>query len=1456
MSGLRRFVRYGFSCDVILTIGRDESCNLSYRSRFVSLRHASITLVGERFCVRDLGSSNGTFVNGRPIAPGGSRDLVPGDIVRVQDLVVMAGHRFICMNSPGELVLSEAEGMTLLDHEAFKALCPPASQPADEPDLFCPAPRLTHSIHARAFQIDGPPQAPRQNEPPALMQIGPQFLMGFASLFMAASAASKLMGGADVLSTLPAIVMAASMAAGMLVLPIAMRAYRRRAAEQERLRRERAYADYLNGVEAMLVNECEAQATVLRENRGSVPKLLDDIAHASPQLMNRTLVHDDFMDLRVGVGSCEMEGDVRWPQKRFAVEGDRLMDKVDALCKNPPRVNDVPLAFNPVEHYVAGLIGPREQVWAFARGIVMQACGMYGYRDVKLVLVADADERTEWDFVRGLPHLYDDVGSRRFLACDYDALSELSMALVRVLEARLERRGAAPADFGSYYLMLCANKALCERSEAIGRLSRLRENKGFSLVFFGEELRDLPRECDFVIDLGGSSEKLLANGTGLVSRPEGAGSAVMFDRNDVSGTLVRFEPDIGVSAAEAQASALALARLRLDFGALRGQIPSSLGFLQMFEVGNVAQLDIGKRWVGNDPSRSLAVPVGRDAAGELVMLNLHESAHGPHGLIAGTTGSGKSELIITWVLSMCVNYSPDEVAFVLIDYKGGGLAGAFDNARLRLPHLAGTITNLDGSAIRRSLVSIESELKRRQAMLNRAREITGEATMDIYKYLSYYRAGALAEPLPHLFIVADEFAELKAQEPEFMDELISAARIGRSLGVHLVLATQKPTGVVNDQIWSNSRFKICLKVADAADSKEMIRRPDAAEIALPGRFYLLVGFNEHFTCAQSAYTGAGYAPMDTYEPPCDNSVDLVDDTGVAIASMRPPHRVPKANKSELDAVLEAVQHAARRSGKQGRRLWLEPLPARIDLGDLERRYAAELAGEGYSLVVGELDNPARQRQELLRIDLVDAGNVIIYGAQPSGAESLLATMLFSLLERHDASELSLYVADLGTGSLSMLGELPQCGGVVLSGDDERMANLFKLVEAEAERRRPLLAARGGNLDAYNLACAPEERLPHMVVALANLSSFYELYGELEDRLSALARDAVHYGIHFIVTAATATTPRMRLRASFSSSIVTSFNDPSDYITVLGGMRGIIAPHMEKRGLVSIGKEVLEFQGASIAETPEAERRRVHELAREMGARSGARAAAVPMLPARVLPAGMGLAAAGPALVPVGYSKPSVAPAFFDLARSPVMLVLGNDLEDIARYLCGLRASLALMAGACGLSYRFIDPQRILGEVDDECVVQDDAMATSVLSDIEHGTKPCDLLVFTSIAQTMASLPVEAQAPLKDYIARERWAGRTGIVAASELWRVRSLYDEWFKVLSAYGAGVWAGSGFGDQTIFKYARSLPEYRQPARRSDGFLCAHGRVTPVRLLEDGLEANGEPTAGIFDTNTKGSF
>lgn len=362
-------------------------------------------------------------------------------------------------------------------------------------------------------------------------------------------------------------------------------------------------------------------------------------------------------------------------------------------------------------------------------------------------------------------------------------------------------------------------------------------------------------------------------------------------------------------------------------------LPKTVTFLEMFGVGRVEDLNPMKRWRESNPMKSLSTPVGIGSGGELMQLDLHQKFQGPHGLVAGMTGSGKSEFLITYILSMAVNYHPDEVAFVLIDYKGGGLAGAFDDPDkgIHLPHLVGTITNLDGPTIQRALVSIQSELTRRQRIFNQVKHITDEGTMDIYAYQRLYRGGQVDEPMPHLFIISDEFAELKQQEPEFMERLISIARIGRSLGVHLILATQKPSGVVNDQILSNTKFRICLKVQDRSDSMDMLKRPEAAELKDTGRFYIQVGYNEFFSLGQSAWAGAPYEPRSQVVSRRDDSVQVIDNVGQPLIEVRPPREAQTAQGSELIAVLKELTAVAQAQGIPFRSLWKPMLPHPLDL---------------------------------------------------------------------------------------------------------------------------------------------------------------------------------------------------------------------------------------------------------------------------------------------------------------------------------------------------------------------------------------------------------------------------------------------------------------------------------------------------------------------------------------------
>ncbi|MCH3956541.1 MAG: hypothetical protein LKE45_04085 [Olsenella sp.] len=624
----------------------------------------------------------------------------------------------------------------------------------------------------------------------------------------------------------------------------------------------------------------------------------------------------------------------------------------------------------------------------------------------------------------------------------------------------------------------------------------------------------------------------------------------------------------------------------------------------------------------------------------------------------------------------------------------------------------------------------------------------------------------------------------------------------------------------------DSRFKVCLKVSDASDSKEMIRRPDAAEITRPGRYYMLVGYNELFCGGQAAYAGVPYAPTDEYVPSHDNTLELVDDAGDVIDGVKPPSMATKTDESELNAVLDRVCRVAKVQDKYAQRLWLDPLAAHISLDNLCKKYGLDTTGD-CEAVLGEVDDPGRQRQLPYVVDLAKAGNLMVYGSQGSGADSLVSTLLFSLAERYSPEQVSFYVIDMGSGAMTPLAELPQCGGVVISGDAERLGNLFRMVQRECENRRTLLANAGCGLDEYNER-HPNARVGRVVVALANIAAFYDLYPSYEDVLVTLTRDAPRYGIHFAISASSANAARMRLRANFSASVVLMFNDESELITILGHKPSAVVPRQDKRGYVTMGKETFEFQGASLGPVGTTDAEAIAALARHRLSEGAGVAQGIPVLPRYVHVEQMDVTPINKGLVPVGFGKLSVEPVFFPLERFP-MLVLGNDIEAIARYLTGLREALAVS----GISYLVVDNAGYLGEVNDPNVVQDAKQLPERLLPTLLGRDPVGVLVFTSIVETVSVLPSTAAVQLKDYLVKEKGKGITGLVAASEMWRCKSVYDEWYKTLTAYGNGVWVGSGFGDQTMFHYARILSEYRSPAATDDGFVSMRGNVVGVRLL-----------------------
>jgi S-DNA-T family DNA segregation ATPase FtsK/SpoIIIE len=988
-----------------------------------------------------------------------------------------------------------------------------------------------------------------------------------------------------------------------------------------------------------------ARATEAIARRASAPPLADLIERAetrSERLWERRPADEDFLALRLGSASLPSTITVDFPDG--GVEAMRA--EADELLAWYGVVPEVPVVGRLKELGVLGLAGPRERVDALGRALVVQMAALHSASDMTIMAALSEDAVAGWDWVKWLPHFQSD--DECTAAVGTEAANELIDELLRTERERSDRTRQAVGDVEQLTtIVLLADERVLENRAVLGPLLRRGRESRIYVVWLGADRRALPGECEGVVELDSQNSRLT------------------FTRTTSADVVTDVTAD-GVEPRLARRVAVALAPfVDVSASAAATRIPPRIALLDLLDVDELDPEWVTRRW---ERSSGLGAEIGATGDGALTIDFRRE---GPHGLVAGTTGAGKSELLQTLVASLALAHPPSRLTFLLVDYKGGA---AFKDCD-RLPHAVGMVTDLDEHLTQRALVSLEAELRRREAILRDA----GARDLQELEQRSPDRAP------PSLLIVIDEFATLAKDVPEFVQGVVDVAQRGRSLGVHLLLATQSPSGVVTKDIRANTNLKIALRVSGPGESQDVLEVADAAAIprSRPGRAIARTGHGE-LTMFQSAFVGGVTASqqMDVAVRRFELAGSNEQPTVIAEAASATP-------ETDLDRIVEVCREAVGLLDLASpRKPWLDALPASLPLRTLEQ------PADPAEAAVGLIDDPEHQSQYPFILDLAETGSVLVYGAGGSGKSSLLRSLATSLARRSRVSNFHVYGLDFAGHGLRPLEALPHCGAVIAGGDIERVERLFTVLRRRIDSRKEALAEHRV-FSIEELAQVSGQDVPRTLVLLDGYSNFLATFERVTmaspiDALPRLMSDGRAVGVHFVLTA--------DRRGAFSSTIASAAPEKiifrmaaeDDYLTLgldLRRVRGAKLP--PGRAFTSTG---LEAHAATVSDdpAPEAQTAAIEALGASLAdADVGHRAPAIGQLPTVV---GLGEMPVPdrPLTAALGIADQSLEPLVLDLAERH-FLVVGPRRSGRSTALATI--ALGLRQGSSNAEFFLAAPRR-------------------------------------------------------------------------------------------------------------------------------------------------------------------
>lgn len=795
----------------------------------------------------------------------------------------------------------------------------------------------------------------------------------------------------------------------------------------------------------------------------------------TPRLWERRRGDPDHLNIRVGVSEVESDVSIYRPEE------------VDHRRKQMMKAQEVPVTVSLKQFGVIGFCGEKTAIHRNVAWAVGQLAVTQSPRDVGLVVLTDGSSAREWEWVRWLPHVASSKGAVAAIGNDTRTVGQRLNELIQVIEQRQGEGAEKGPDIFRATVVVFDGARKLRQWPGVSRVLAEGPAVGIYALCIDSEERFLPEESRAIVTESGGEWTLKR------------------DRENALGQITPDLPDW----AWFEGVSRSIAPLRDATDEDDSAIPTHARFLDTVMMQDPAPELVAQRWALSPRSTSAVIGESFDGAFEIDLRK-----DGPHALIAGTTGSGKSELLQTLIASLALRNRPDELSFVLIDYKGGAAFKDF----VRLPHTVGIVTDLDNHLVHRAMDSLAAELRRREHLLATV------GAKDIEDFTAARERGETTLVMPRLVLVIDEFAALKAELPDFVAGVVNIAQRGRSLGIHLVMATQRPQGAITADILANTNLRIALRMADAVESRDVIGTADAAEISTstPGRAYVKSGSSPLLPFQSSRIGGARVE--ETQQVIADPVVHVVPWAQVGYPLPVPPEQKQiESAVTDLQVLVGAMQKAAEQLNISAQPSpWLPSMGDVLVLADIVGQVSAAPTYDIPLIPFAVQDFPAEQSQRPLCLDFEDFSHLFIVGSPRTGRTQALRTIAGAIGQRTSPQDVHLYGVDFGNGGLRGIVQLPHCNTVISRTQGTLLTRFIERMEAEMSRRRTVLSQEGFTSVAEQRKNSPEgQKLPHIVILFDQWEGFLNGIGDncqssVGQSVLAILREGASAGVHLIV----------------------------------------------------------------------------------------------------------------------------------------------------------------------------------------------------------------------------------------------------------------------------------------------------------------------------------------------------